>query len=521
MDVLAVSRVEAGYPVGQQLGRMANASKTECYSNASISLLLANPVMCDFIAKVGGSGSALIKAFHELSASHPSAILSGRRLRSELVRTMPHTALYDTYTSQEDSSLFLVDLLAGLEKEMPATHRATFLGMFQLTVTVDSVCSSGHHFKQNSVDYSVLTLPVADAEANLTSLTECFSHFKAPQVVDCRCSLCPSVQDKQTSRFNSQDPEVLLVSFVRFNNAQQKLGHAVHFEPFLPGQSDDRRYVLTGMVLHEGSSIQSGHYTTIVRCAASGSLYLLNDDNRPQQISQTESNLQKLYQQAVILMFTKEDKVLDKVNQMAVLGDQLQVELDMLDDAVPCVVPSTVSCHNVESEAQVMMEEGADELDESEKNVDHSQPATTQFLTTLESDYIKLRQEIGSRCSVPARERTKEESRQLTNLKAREKRLRPKFSHLEHLLQSMPAVLPVACHPPNAEVADVCPPSKRGRAEEVETSEAASSECFTTQQLDYIKLRRRIDSIAAVSAKQRTNEQSKELKSLKKKEKKN
>ncbi len=122
------------------------------------------------------------------------------------------------------------------------------------------------------------------------------------------CEQCASKQANQVRAVTGSDPDVLLVHLNRFNNHGRKLGHAVEFLPYLDGKSDDRRYVLTGVVLHKGESVQRGHYHSVIQCAQSGRLYLLNDDRAPMQIADSPATLAVMYRQAFIFVFSKEDK---------------------------------------------------------------------------------------------------------------------------------------------------------------------------------------------------------------------
>ena len=157
--MLALSRKEPGSPIRQQLALMTNYSKTECYSNSALALLLANPVFNSFLSNAGNS-SSLINAFNALAHCNPNAILNGYQLRSELENVVPRG--YNTYTSQEDCYLFLVDLLEGLEREMPEHLASSFHSLLQLNVTRDSVCSNGHPLIKETQPTNVLTLPLVD-----------------------------------------------------------------------------------------------------------------------------------------------------------------------------------------------------------------------------------------------------------------------------------------------------------------------------------------------------------------------
>ena len=164
-------------------------------------------------------------------------------------------------------------------------------------------------------DNGILSLTVRNPVSGYlyTNLSECFGNYFSGEVVDVDCYGCPSKQANSLRSVAGTDPDVLLIHLKRFDNDGRKLGHPVEFQPYLPGKSDDRRYMLTGVVLHKGQSILRGHYRSVIRCAKSGKLYLLDDHRPPMLIADSDATLDVIYRQAYILVFSKEDKTVNEI----------------------------------------------------------------------------------------------------------------------------------------------------------------------------------------------------------------
>ncbi len=339
-ELLAVERSETGLPVGQQLLRMSNDSQTECYSNATTAVLLGNPLINSFLSTVTSGGSGLINAVRGLTGCRPNTFQSGRHIRSELVRAVPGAAHFADYREQEDSHEYLTWLLEGLEREMPVNLQNGFVSLFALSTKVTSCCTAGLHSKEKVEQSGILSLPIQHPVTGqlFGSLGECFSNYFTGEVVEVDCQKCPSKQANQIRAVTGDDPDVLLVHLNRFDNHGRKLGHAIKFQPFLPGKSDDKRYMLTGVILHKGESVQRGHYRTVIRCVQSGRLSLLNDEREPLQIHETEATLNAMFQQAFIFVFSKEDKTAREVNKMVDLTSHVGTELG--EPVAESVVPS-------------------------------------------------------------------------------------------------------------------------------------------------------------------------------------
>ena len=627
---------------GHQLLQLTNHSQTECYSNAALAVLLGNPILNSFLCAVN-TDSELVTAIQELAGSVPHTVQSGYKLRSALVRAVPGAAQFAHYSREEDCHEFMVWLLDGLEREMPESHRNLFVSLFSLRTKFSSCCTSGLHNSERTEEGRILTLSVRNPESGYlyTHLTECFANYFSGEVVKVNCYGCNSSQSNQLRTVDGHDPDVLLVHLNRFDNTGRKLGHPVAFQPYLDGKSDDRRYVLTGVVLHRGESIHHGHYRTIIRCAVSNQLYLLDDAKAPVQIAQTDANLDAIYRQAFLLVFSKKDKTTNEIDKLVDLArragesyvspaetpvadtDTVSPNLGGEDkeqsgaDNVPTGSRKNSkrkSCNSTVGTPSVprkQVSRGHDEPPSSQSVSDDDLPspeyipcnagrredtveeeesgcADTEYcFTSEESDYVRLREEIFSISALPAKDRTQQQQKQLRNLKAREKKIGPGFTHLEQFLKpknpskARTAAERIATVSPNLGGEDKeqsgadnvptgsrknskrksCnstvgtpsvprkqvsrghdePPSSQsvsdddlpspeyipcnaGRREdtvEEEESGCADTEyCFTSEESDYVRLREEIFSISALPAKDRTQQQQKQLRNLKAREKK-
>ena len=71
-------------------------------------------------------------------------------------------------------------------------------------------------------------------------------------------------------------PEVLLIQYMRFVGGDgRKLIHDI--QGGTSHMVNGVYYRLMGVLVHEGQSMQSGHYYTITRCCETGDSYLCND----------------------------------------------------------------------------------------------------------------------------------------------------------------------------------------------------------------------------------------------------
>ena len=72
-------------------------------------------------------------------------------------------------------------------------------------------------------------------------------------------------------------------------------------------------YELTGIVVHEGASINSGHYYSITRCWDNGDAFKLNDDAVPQKLLNYQLDIER--GRAYMLVFNKKPNEQDAVEK--------------------------------------------------------------------------------------------------------------------------------------------------------------------------------------------------------------
>lgn len=138
------------------------------------------------------------------------------------------------------------------------------------------------------------------------TLDELLINYTADEKLSCRCSCCLY----QTSHTKSVKfftlPKILILGIGRFNNMGQicykktdmvdyplELDMTKYLDDDSPYKNKNNKYVLVAVNLHIGSSLQSGHYVSIIKSRESNKWILYNDDNEPlicNDISQVVNN---------------------------------------------------------------------------------------------------------------------------------------------------------------------------------------------------------------------------------------
>ena len=351
LELITLERAEARLPVSHPLIRLDNGTKTECCTNAATSMLLGNPILSNLFYCLPNQ-RGLLAVIKGLSAARPTDVASLRNLRSHVVAAVPAAGeCFAGYRRQQDSHEWLVYLFEGLEKEMPTNIKDPFLSMVQMQSEVTSHCTAAGHVKRKMEVDTILSVPVQHpvTEQSFNSLSQCLLSYFSEETVDVNCRSCQCDQACQSRRVIA-DPDVLLIHLKRFDRTGQRLGQQIEFKPELPGKSDDRPYVLTGIVLHDGETPQSGHYRTVIRCYQTGKLFLLDDSKEPRLLPMTDRVLRGMYQDAYIFLFSKEHKIRQQVSVTVNLTNRLLTELGMIGDhqmAEPVHCESTVGCDDV------------------------------------------------------------------------------------------------------------------------------------------------------------------------------
>ena len=275
-QLLRTERGKLQLPLAQQLLRLHNASKTECYSNGGTVLLLSNPVLAALISKLTAT-HPLVTTIRALSLLPPDTVASLHQLRSCIADLLPGMAAFRATTRQQDAHEFVLSLVHALEDALRATGRPKELRALQiflqmrLTKYSECVAYGALHSHQRTEVETVLSLPVVHPHTGqpLLTLENCLHHYLAKETLQYDCEQCTCKEIIQYTTVARQPP-VLLLHLNRFSNTLRKIGHTIAFRTNLKLQPDLPPYILTCALLHFGTSLTSGHYGCVVRCCSSG-----------------------------------------------------------------------------------------------------------------------------------------------------------------------------------------------------------------------------------------------------------
>ena len=284
-DILRIERSKLHRPPAQQLLRLWNHSKTECYSNGGVVWLFSNPMIAILLFKLKAP-HPLVTTLRNLSLLPPDSVADLAHLRFTVADIVPAVAQFRETRTQQDCHEWIVSLLYALEEVLrdvgdPREVRAlkTFL---EMKVSKHRICCNcGLRSKPRTDVEVVLSLPVVHPVSGqpLLNLAECLHHYLDKESVSYDCEQCGCKDSLQFSSV-AYEPPVLLLQLRRFGNDLSKVGHTVGFPVTLRLSPKSEPYLLTGILLHTGLTLTSGHYSCIVRCCQSGR-YFLTSDNAP------------------------------------------------------------------------------------------------------------------------------------------------------------------------------------------------------------------------------------------------
>lgn len=249
----------------------------------------------------------------------PEPILRNLKLLAKTMR----------YGRQEDSHEFLRQLIdscvAGeLPIKMtsnpkgpivpPLVRSTTFVGQLMSGYLQSQItCSSCGNVSRTFDPYMDISLEIQDSHSVIDCLRK-FTHADTLAGQNAyKCSKCQKRVTAKKQMLIHRSPPLLTVQLKRFNiftsrHSAQKINKSIQFGDRLdmaPFMSDRRQgplnYSLFAIIVHEGSSMGSGHYVCYAK-AANGLWYLFND-SYVQQVSEKTVFSQSAY----ILMYESSD----------------------------------------------------------------------------------------------------------------------------------------------------------------------------------------------------------------------
>ena len=209
LQLLVTGRARLGLPLVQPLLRLFNDSRTVCYANGVVNVVLSTPLLVRFFLALS-SKHPLVLALQGLCVKDPSTPASLDLLRSSLVDVLPRYHYFRQTGQQQDGQEFLSALIEALQNVVTVEERAQLRWL--LLVGTDQLlrCTSkGHIYHQPrhcSPGTEVLTLPVLhpDTRKPLYTLGACLDHCYSGELVDRRCHVggCSSEKSVQLRRIS-------------------------------------------------------------------------------------------------------------------------------------------------------------------------------------------------------------------------------------------------------------------------------------------------------------------------------
>ena len=212
-------RERLGLPPVQQMLRLTNDSNTECYANAGLGVLLSNPLVSRYLARLSPS-HPLVLTLRSLSLQDPSTISSLQALRNRIAEVLPRVQFLRQTVQQQDSHEFILALIEALEicvtdeekAELNNLHQIKTEKLYKCIGSQDLSLLSPEHLRRHPPDiHDVLSLPVLHPVTRepLHSVQECLSRFLDTENVvrNCHVENCPSTQSVQYTRISTQ-PQV-------------------------------------------------------------------------------------------------------------------------------------------------------------------------------------------------------------------------------------------------------------------------------------------------------------------------
>ena len=415
------ARKQVGLPPKQPLLQLENSSKTACYSNSGTNLLLSSPRISRFLAGLLDCWTVgLLGIVRGLARNKPNKVSSLTGLRECVARLVAEGEQF-LQPTQQDASEWLLILKEAIEKELPSELGNHFANMLKIGIEVQYKCSTCGYQDQNvPEEHMALQLPVVDSSTQrpLDSLPALLANYFATEEVEKRCHACYFDKSQKQSSLG-QLPEVLLIQYMRFRGDGRKLCHNIQAGCMLKMNGVD--YRLTGVLVHQGATRQSGHYYSITICSETGRFFRCNDNEIPKLLSKDQFFSELM--SCTMLMYEKQ--TVPEPNHPSVME------------------ASTSNCKRKSSEQPITgipnkvapVQEQDDEEDSYPElpspgyvplrsaAADQNPGGQVSENLAIEEELLNLKGEISLIAGIPAKERNPEQKKKLRCLKLKEKKI--------------------------------------------------------------------------------------------------
>jgi len=176
--------------------------------------------------------------------------------------------------SQLDSNEALCKIIDKLKNELDSESRAIINREFDIDMINQVNCHTCGTQEIIENGEAILRLKVT------SRLEESVTNFFAPENIDdYKCVCCGHKENITRTSIMNSSPNTLIVSLNRFtftNGKAAKLNSRVEFPDILEMPEVKGKYVLTGVIVHQGGS-GGGHYFSFVKSPHANFWYTLND----------------------------------------------------------------------------------------------------------------------------------------------------------------------------------------------------------------------------------------------------
>ncbi|KAF2073895.1 hypothetical protein CYY_004783 [Polysphondylium violaceum] len=310
-DLLSISQWKHVGKIGSGLGNIGNT----CFLNSVLQCLTYSSPLANFMLSEQHSKSCTSKVFcmfcslekHIIrSLASTGKVIIPKEITSNLKKIAPTFRL----GRQEDSHEFIRFVIEGLQKVCLSKYpKGTISHRDSMTTVIGSIFGGylRSQVKCSVCQYESNTFdPFMDLSVDLNqadSLSKALEHFVKSELLDgsnkYKCCKCKKLV-KATKRLNIHiSPPVLTIQLKRFSWTGRKVNKPIQFDPtfnlspYMTSTNSDSIYDLYGVLVHYGSSTDSGHYYCYVK--NSNNIWYGMDDESVSQVSQSTVLSQKAY----------------------------------------------------------------------------------------------------------------------------------------------------------------------------------------------------------------------------------